>query len=112
MKHHHVDMVGDVAVLRVKGNLMGGPETEEIGTIVKDELDHKHTKFVIDLSKVEWMNSTGLGILVHSLQTIQGANGTLMLAGTTQKITQLIVITKLDTLFKCDSTVEEALTKF
>ena len=103
---------GDVAVLEMKGKVMGGPDF----TLFNDELhqlvDEGIKKFVFDLSGVTWMNSSGLGILISGLTTIRNNGGELRLASITKKIESLFMITKLVTIFDTRDSVEEAIKSF
>jgi anti-sigma B factor antagonist len=63
----------------------------------------------MDLSKVDWMNSSGLGILISGLTTIKNAGGELRLAKVTDKIQSLLLITKLISVFSTHDSVEDAL---
>ena len=102
----------DVAVLTVKGNMMGGPETIAVHDKVKELIDQKKTKAVIDLSHVKWMNSSGLGTMMGCLTSLKSANGDLKLCGVTDKVKSLFMITKLITLFETYETPEEAIKAF
>lgn len=105
-------MEGDVAVIELKGKMMGGPETMEIHTKVKELIDKGINKVVIDLGKVSWMNSTGLGALMGSLTSLRNAKGDLKLARVTEKVKSLFMITKLITIFETYDSVEEAVKAF
>lgn len=102
----------DVAVLTVKGNMMGGPETIAVHEKVKELIDQEKTKVVIDLSHVKWMNSSGLGTMMGCLTSLKSADGDLKLCGVTDKVKSLFMITKLITLFKTYATSEEAIKAF
>ena len=54
----------NIAVLTVSGKLMGGDETREVHEKVKSLIADGLKKVVIDLSKVKWLNSSGLGMLI------------------------------------------------
>lgn len=102
----------DVVVLEPKGKIMGGPDA----TVLHDQL-HEYIKqgkkrVVIDLSKVDWMNSTGLGILISALTTLKRNQGELKLANVTDKIQSLLTITKLVTVFETYDSVELAASSF
>jgi len=103
---------GDVVVLALKGKLMGGPETMAVHDKVKELSGNKVTKVVIDLSKVKWMNSSGLGILIGSMTTIKNAGGAMKLAAVTEKVQSLFMITKLVTIFDTEDDVETAIKNF
>ena len=56
----------DIAVFQISGKLMGGNETREVHAKVKESINEGFRKIVIDLSKVKWLNSQGLGMLISS----------------------------------------------
>ena len=103
---------GPVIILKPKGKILGGPDA----TVLKDQLqtfiDRGKTRVVIDLADVDYMNSTGLGILISTLTTLRKANGELKLANVTEKIQSLLTITKLVTVFDDYDNVEEAVAAF
>jgi len=66
----------------------------------------------IDLSKVKWMNSSGLGALMAGLTTLRNAGGDLKLANVTKKIESLLLITKLITVFETYESVDRAVASF
>ncbi len=103
---------GEVIVLSLKGKLMGGPETQAVHDKVKDLAENKFMKVVIDLGKVKWMNSSGLGAIMGSLTTLKNAGGELKLANVTDKVKSLFIITKLITIFETHKSVEEAVKSF
>ncbi len=92
-------MEEDVAVLQLSGKLMGGPETKEIHDHVKGLVADNVRKIVVDLSKVKWMNSSGLGTMMGCLTSLKNADGELKLCGVAEKVKSLFIITKLITLF-------------
>jgi len=103
---------GDVTILSLKGKLRGGPETQAIHEKVKELTESKSLKVVIDLGKVKWMNSTGLGAIMGSLTTLRNAGGDLKLANVTEKVQSLFMITKLITIFDTHDSVDEAVASF
>ena len=105
-------IVNDVVVLEPKGKIMGGPDATLLHDKLHEFIDQKKKKVVIDLSKVEWMNSTGLGILISGLTTMRNNGGELKLAGVTEKIESLLTITKLITVFENYDSVDQAVQSF
>jgi anti-sigma B factor antagonist len=101
-----------VVVLEPKGKIMGGPDATMMKETLHEMVSHNKKKVVIDLAGVEWMNSTGLGILISSLSTIKTKGGELRLANLTEKIESLLTITKLITVFDTHDSVEEAVDAF
>ncbi len=105
-------MQGEVAVISLSGKLMGGPETTAVHDKVKELVAGKVKKIVIDLGKVKWMNSSGLGALMGSLTTAKNAGGELKLANITDKVQSLFMITKLITIFEAHDGVDKAIASF
>jgi anti-sigma B factor antagonist len=105
-------MIRDVAVLRIRGSLIGDEGTSEVHEKVKELVKNGITKFVLDLAKVKWMNSHGMGSLMASYSTIQQVNGRFCLTHITDKVRQVLTITKLLDLFESFPTVKQALAAF
>ena len=101
-----------VIILEPKGKIMGGPDASLLHDKLYEFLDRDQRKIVIDLAGVEWMNSTGLGILISSLTTLRNNEGELKLANVTDKIQSLLTITKLVTVFDSYDSVDEAVNAF
>jgi len=105
-------IVDDVAVLTVSGKLMGGPETWDVHTRVKSLIADKVNRVVIDLSKVKWVNSQGLGMLMSCFTSLKNAHGDLKIAGATQKVNSLFMLTQLITVFDTYETADRAVASF
>lgn len=103
---------GDVVVLSLRGNLMGEPETSEFRDKVKDLVRDGFLKIVLDVSKIKWVNSSGLGALISALATVNNSGGDMRLANVTEKIKSLFMITQLIKVFKTFDTSERAVASF
>ena len=91
---------------------MGGPDATVFQDTIKSEISNGNKKFIFDLGGVDWMNSSGLGILIGGLTTIRNAGGELRLANVTEKIKSLFMITKLVTIFDSYETITDALANY
>lgn len=111
MKLNHREENG-IVVIEPKGKIMGGPESTELHDLLHDLIEQGKLKVIIDLGKVDWMNSTGLGLLISGLTTLRKSDGELKLANVTDKIQSLLTITKLVTIFKSYDSIEEAIQSF
>jgi len=103
---------GDVTIVEPQGKIMGGPDASHLHERLYELIDQGKKKVVIDLSGVNWMNSSGLGILISSLISLRNNGGNLRLAQVTERIRNLLQITKLDAVFDSYGTVEEAIESF
>lgn len=101
-----------VVILEPKGKIMGGPDASLLHDKLHEFLEQGKKQVVIDLSKVDWMNSTGLGILISSYTTLRNNDGELKLANVTEKIQSLLTITKLVAVFDAYDSVEDAVKAF
>lgn len=99
-------------VIELKGNVMGGPDAVRLNEQLHDLIEKDQTNVVVNLSKVKFMNSSGLGMLIGGLTTMRKAGGDLRIANATDKIESLLVITKLITVFKHYKTLDEAIESF
>ncbi len=101
-----------VIILEPKGKIMGGPDATLLHDKLHEIIEAGKKQVVIDLSQVDWMNSTGLGILISTLTTLRNNDGELKLANVTEKIQSLLVITKLAPVFDSFETIDDALKSF
>jgi len=102
-------LVGDIHVLVPHKNLVGGDETRELSAAIQEILAAGPPRIVIDLGKVSFLNSTGLGALVAGHVSCNNRQGWFRVARTTKRIDNLFLITKLSFVFETFDTVEEAL---
>ena len=91
---------------------MGGPEATEINDKFNQLIDDKKLKVIIDLMNVEWMNSSGLGILIGAATLLRNNNGQLRLINVSERIQNLLRITKLSGIFETSNSLEDATTSF
>jgi anti-sigma B factor antagonist len=91
---------------------MGGPDGSKLHDSLHELKEAGKTNVVVDLSKVKFMNSSGLGMLISATTTMRNAGGDLRLASVADRIQSLLVITKLITVFKHFESVEEAAKSF
>ena len=76
---------------------------------IADLLDSGQHQLVIDLGGVEFLDSTGLGVLVAGLNRAREVGGSLALVCPQERVLKLFRITGLDEVFTVYSTVDEAL---
>jgi len=105
-------MQDDIVILEPKGKIMGGPDASLLNDKIQEFVEKDQKKVIIDLSQVEWMNSTGLGILISGYTRLRNHSGVLKLANVTDKIQSLLTITKLVTVFETFDSVDEAISSF
>jgi anti-sigma B factor antagonist len=98
----------NAVVIELKGNVMGGPDGASLLDKLRELKDAGKNNVVVDLSKVKFMNSSGLGMLISAMTTMRNAGGDLRLANVADRIRSLLMITKLITVFKHYESVSSA----
>ncbi len=99
-------------IIEFKGNVMGGPNALTLNEKLHELIDQGKKNAVVDLSRVKFMNSSGLGMLIGALTTMRNAGGDLKIANATEKIESLLMITKLITVFNHYRTLQEAVESY
>jgi anti-sigma B factor antagonist len=102
----------DIAIVEITGPLKEGNGIETCHDKVKDLISDGITRVVIDLSSVEWMDSRGLGMLMSCFTSLSNVGGSLKLAGATEEVNNLLMITRLITIFDSYASLEEAIRSF
>ncbi len=103
---------GTIGVIELKGSLVGGEETDELSSAVADFVEQGNKKLIIDLGKVDYLNSTAIGVLVKAHTTYKKQQGQVKLCGINKNINNIFVITKLTLVFDVCDTREEAIKAF
>ena len=101
-----------IVILELKGNIMGGDDEAVFYDKLRELIDQNKKKVVLDLAKVEWINSRGLGILISGLTTMRNSGGQLKIARVVEKVKSLLTMTRLITVFDSYETVDEAVASF
>ena len=93
-------IVGDIHFLDCSGKITLGEGTMAVRTTVGDILKGGGKKIVLNLADVIYIDSSGVGELVHTYTTVAGCGGQLKLQSLTKKIREVLAITKLLTVFQ------------
>jgi anti-sigma B factor antagonist len=106
------NLVGDVMVLNLSGKIMGGPDHEKFQTEIKTLIADGHVDVLLNMSKVSWVNSTGLGILVSAFHTLKKNGGQLKICEVSDRIDNILNVTQLKLVFETFDKCEDALASF
>ena len=98
---------GDIIIFTLSGKMMGGQDTTFFHGRIHEYLYLNKRNFVIDLNKVEWSDSSGLGMLISGLCSVRRAGGAMVLANITN-IRNLLAITRLLQVFECYDSLDDA----
>lgn len=104
--------VDGVTVLDLKGKMTLGEGDELLKDKVNSLMNQGRTKILLNLAEVPYIDSAGLGEIVRTYTTVSRQGGTMKLVNLTKRITDLLAITKLLTVFETYDNEPEALKSF
>jgi anti-sigma B factor antagonist len=103
---------GDVTVLDLSGKVTIGEGSVALRNAIRRLLGEGKNKILLNLGGVGYIDSSGIGEIVSSFTAVNKEGGTLKLLNLTQKIQDLLAITKLLTVFDVFDSEAEALSSF
>ena len=101
----------EVAVLTLKGRLALGESNVLRERVTQLAAAERH-KTVVDLSAVDYIDSTGLGVLVICFTSLKKQGGALKLVNPNKRNIELLLLTKLHTVFEVFNEVQDAVNSF
>jgi anti-sigma B factor antagonist len=103
---------GDVTILDLSGEVRIGDGSVALRDSIRSLADQGKKKVLLNLAGVKYMDSSGIGELIANYATIRRQGGQLKLLSLTERIQNLLVITKLLTVFDAYENEAEALKSF
>ncbi|HSS18557.1 MAG TPA: STAS domain-containing protein [Pyrinomonadaceae bacterium] len=103
---------GDVTILDLSGSVRMGEGAVSLRNAIRGLVDQGNKKLLLNLADVKNIDSSGIGELIANYTTISRDGGQLKLLNLTEKIQNLLVITKLLTVFDSYDNEPEALNSF
>ncbi len=104
--------VGSVMILDLKGKITLGEGDEVLKDKINSLILQGHKKMLLNLADVPYIDSAGLGEIVRTYTTVSRQGGQLKLVNLTKRITDLLMITKLLTVFETFDNEQEALKSY
>jgi anti-sigma B factor antagonist len=104
--------IGDVQILDCNGKITLGEATMLLRNTVRDVLQSGAKKIILNLADVSYIDSAGVGELVSTYTTTVNKGGKLKLLKLTNKLRELLTITKLLTVFEIYDDEKDALASF
>lgn len=102
----------DVLILDLEGNIRLGEGCAELRKTLRFFMVKGERKIILNLAKVAHLDSSGLGELVAGFTNLQRNGGTLKLTNMTERVNELMIMTKLLTVFDVYENEAEALKNF
>jgi len=103
---------GEVMILNLSGKIMGGPDYEKFHSEIKTLIKEGCVDILLNMSKVTWINSTGLGILVSAFHTLKKNGGQMKICEVSPRIDNILNVTQLKLVFDTHESQKDALAAF
>jgi len=104
--------VGSVMILDLKGKITLGEGDEALKDKINSLILQGHKKMLLNFGDVPYIDSAGLGEVVRTYTTVSRQGGSLKLLNLTKRITDLLSITKLLTVFETFESENDAVRSF
>jgi anti-sigma B factor antagonist len=105
--------VGKVTVFAISGDItMSGNAATRVSDKVRSALQEGRKRILLDLGSVRYVDSVGLGELVQAFSAVRTRGGALKLLNVTRRLADLLVVTKLLTVFDCYDDEAAAISSF
>ncbi|MGH9803717.1 MAG: STAS domain-containing protein [Candidatus Acidiferrales bacterium] len=101
-----------VAVLELSGKLMMGEESGQLESRIENLLRSNEKKFVLDLSGLTQIDSTGIGIILHCYGKLSAAGAELRVAGASGPVDKTLRLSRVNTIVGFFPTAAEAARTF
>lgn len=102
------NILDDVVVFKLQGKLMEKYQANDLINKLETELINNHKKFVLDLEELEYLNSSGIGVLISLYTKVRNHAGELILSNISEQVKKLILISKLNSVFIIKENTDEA----
>ena len=104
--------VGDVAIFDLKGKILAGEGIDVLRETVNTAVNENETKILFNFKDVPYLDSTGLGEVVRSYTSVKNKGGMVKILNLTNKVQDLLSVTKLITVFETFNDENEAVKSF
>jgi anti-sigma B factor antagonist len=105
-------VVNDVTILDLKGKITLGEGDEALKDKINSLMHQNRKRILLNLADVPYIDSAGLGEIVRTYTTVSRQGGQLKLVNLTKRITDLLMITKLLTVFETFESEKDALKSY
>jgi|SRR5579885_1948272 len=101
-----------IVILDLKGRLIVGEPSVRVREAINQEVAHSRSRIILNLEGVDYIDSTGLGSMVICYTTLQKSGGTLKLLKLNKRNIELLLLTKLSTIFEIFNDEQDAINSF
>ncbi len=107
MKYTH-EIKDEILVIHLSGDLIGEDNGASILELATDHIINNTRYCIVDISKVRYINSSGIGVLITILTKFRNKGGEVYLVKPSENVKKLLIITKLNAIFNVAESEAEA----
>ena len=97
-----------IILLKLSGRILDNEQTSRLISEVENTLSDKINKIVLDIENIEYINSNGLNCFIQLLTKARNMGGDAVIVNVPEKIKNLLLISKLNTVFTIKDSVDKA----
>lgn len=101
-----------VLVLDLKGKILIGDGIDELRGAINSAIKEKESRILLNFNEVPYLDSTGLGEVVRSYTSVKKEGGNVKIVNLTNKVKDLLSVTKLLTVFETFEDEDKAVGSF
>lgn len=101
-----------ITIVALHGRLVAGNEVNQFRTLIQTLVSDGQVRIILDLAEAHRIDSSGLGVLVEAASMVKSAHGALKLLNVTARSAQLLILTRLSTLFEIFNDEQSAINSF
>jgi anti-sigma B factor antagonist len=102
----------NVTIFDLKGKILFGDGIDELRKSINASIKENEKQLILNFAEVPYLDSTGLGEVVRSYTTLKKEGGTIKITNLTNKVKDLMMVTKLITVFETFTDENEAVKSF
>jgi len=101
-----------IIIFNLSGKILSKEDSESISNEIDENIEKGNIHVILHLKELDYINSTGLNFIISSFTKMRNEGGELVISSVSQKVEDLLVITKLNTIFTAFKTLSEAKDSF
>lgn len=107
-----IEKKDEIQIARLSGKLIEASQADEFFEWVESSIEEGNVNYIFDLSEMDYVNSMGINLFIKLFTKVRNKGGEIIFINIPEKINQLLVITKLNTIFTIVNSEQEAIQLF
>ncbi len=100
----------NVLIINLEGKVLEDKVLKQLLKDIESQLSQVKGKLIINIEKLDYINSTGINFFIKALTKARVHNGDMILSGAQGSVLTIVTISKMNEVFTMTETVQEALT--